>query len=281
MSSIPSPGDEIYVDTSLYLSHGVDDVRGGRATVVRVETETLGGRPVPFVAVAEHPGSLYNWEHLAEKQTELAARFGEARARPDPDMRPQFNDDMMTEQEREATYEQIPPRAGSAPASARATAPLVLVALVAIIVFALDRWTKSIVLQSFLPGESRLVVPRLLWWTYVQNTHGAFGLFGNSPLMLIVLALLVLGVFSYAFRDQILVRHRGPADRQTQLVRVAFGMIVGGALGNIVDRFQHQWVVDFIDFKPIWGNVFNVADASITVGVALLVMASLRREKPA
>ena len=158
---------------------------------------------------------------------------------------------------------------------------MILVWLVAAVVFGLDRWTKAIVLHSFLPGESRLVVPRLLWWTYVQNTHGAFGLFGNSPLMLIVLALLVLGVFSYAFRDQIVVRHRGPVDRQTQIVRIAFGMILGGALGNIVDRFQHQWVVDFIDFKPIWGNVFNVADASITVGVALLVLASLRRERHA
>ncbi len=158
---------------------------------------------------------------------------------------------------------------------------MILVWLVAAVVFSLDRWTKAIVLHSFLPGESRLVVPRLLWWTYVQNTHGAFGLFGNSPMMLIVLALIVLGVFSYAFRDQIVGRQRGPVDRQTQLVRIAFGMILGGAVGNIVDRFQHQWVVDFIDFKPIWGNVFNVADASITVGVALLVLASLRRERHA
>ena len=158
---------------------------------------------------------------------------------------------------------------------------MIIVWLVAAVVFALDRWTKAIVLHSFLPGESRLVVPRLLWWTYVQNTHGAFGLFGNSPMMLIVLALIVLGVFSFAFRDQIVGRHRGPVDWQTQLVRIAFGMIVGGAVGNIVDRFQHQWVVDFIDFKPIWGNVFNVADASITVGVALLVLASLRRERHA
>jgi signal peptidase II len=158
---------------------------------------------------------------------------------------------------------------------------VILVWLVAALVFALDRWTKAIVLHSFLPGESRLVVPHLLWWTYVQNTHGAFGLFGNSPVMLIVLALIVLGIFTVAFRDQIIGRHRGPVDRQTQLVRIAFGMILGGALGNIVDRFQHQWVVDFIDFKPIWGNVFNVADASITVGVALLVLASLRRERRA
>jgi signal peptidase II len=141
--------------------------------------------------------------------------------------------------------------------------------LVALVVFGLDRWTKSLVLVHFLPGESRIVVPHLLWWTYVQNVHGAFGLFGSSPFLLIVLAILVLGIFAFAFKDQV---------RRSTVVRIAFGMIVGGAIGNILDRFQHRWVVDFIDFKTIWPNVFNVADAAITVGVILLVLASLRRE---
>jgi signal peptidase II len=138
--------------------------------------------------------------------------------------------------------------------------------IVAIVVFGLDRWSKSAVLAQFAPGESRLVVPRLLWFTFVQNTHGAFGLFGNSPALLIGLAVLVLALFAWAFRD---------AVQRSNLVRVAFGMIAGGAVGNVIDRLQHQWVVDFIDFKTIWPNVFNVADASITVGVALLVIASI------
>jgi signal peptidase II len=145
----------------------------------------------------------------------------------------------------------------------------VILWLVALVVFGLDRWTKSLVLTHFLPGESRLVIPHLLWWTYVQNVHGAFGLFGSSPYLLILLAIVVLGIFAWAFREQV---------RRSALVRVAFGMIVGGAIGNIVDRMQHRWVVDFIDFKTIWPNVFNVADAAITVGVVLLILASLRRE---
>ncbi len=142
--------------------------------------------------------------------------------------------------------------------------------LVAIVVFALDKVTKHLVLTSFMPGESRIVVPHLLWWTYVQNTHGAFGLFGNSPVLLVVLALAVLALFAFAFRD---------AAQRSQLVRVAFGAIVGGAAGNIVDRLQQQFVVDFIDFKTIWPNVFNVADSCITIGVVLLILSSLRREE--
>ena len=146
---------------------------------------------------------------------------------------------------------------------------MIVLWLVAFVVFGLDRWTKSLVITHFLPGESRLVIPHLLWWTYVQNTHGAFGLFGSSPFLLIVLACLVLGLFAYAFRDSV---------RRSMVVRIAFGMIAGGAVGNIVDRLTHGWVVDFIDFYRIWPNVFNVADACITVGVALLVLSSLRRE---
>jgi signal peptidase II len=127
--------------------------------------------------------------------------------------------------------------------------------VIAIVVFALDRWSKAAVSSHFLPGESMIVVPHLLWFTYVQNAHGAFGMFGSQPALLIGLALAVLALFAFAF--------------------------VGGAAGNIIDRIQHQYVVDFIDFKTIWPNVFNVADSCITIGVAVLILSSLRREAPA
>ena len=142
--------------------------------------------------------------------------------------------------------------------------------IVAVLAFALDRWTKMLVTTHLFPGQSMIVVPHVLWWTYVQNTHGAFGLFGSQPVLLIGLALLVLVLFAYAFRD---------AVRASLLVRIAFGGIVGGAAGNIVDRLQHQYVVDFIDFKNVWPNVFNGADSCITVGVIVLILASLRTER--
>jgi signal peptidase II len=146
----------------------------------------------------------------------------------------------------------------------------VILWLVALAVFALDRFSKHLILVSFMPGESRTVIPHLLWWTYVQNTHGAFGLFGSSPLLLIGLALAVLALFAFAFRD---------AAQRSLTVRFAFGAIVGGAAGNIFDRIQQQFVIDFIDFKTIWPNVFNVADSCITLGVFLLILSSLRREE--
>jgi hypothetical protein len=89
---VPRPGDVIYVDTELHLSHGMDDVRGGKATVTRVTSGISRGARVPFVEVEQNPGTSYNWALLAEQQAELAARFGEAWAHPDPDPRPEFNE---------------------------------------------------------------------------------------------------------------------------------------------------------------------------------------------
>jgi signal peptidase II len=141
--------------------------------------------------------------------------------------------------------------------------------LTALAALGLDQYTKHIITASFAPGESRIFVPHLLYWTYVQNHNGAFGLFGSSPVLLVGMAIAVLAVFWFAFRE---------AAAKSVLVQIAFGGIVGGAIGNIVDRFHYQYVVDFIDLR--WWPVFNVADSCITVGVTLLILTSLRRESP-
>lgn len=142
--------------------------------------------------------------------------------------------------------------------------------ITALAVLALDQYTKHIVATDFAPGESRIFVPHILWWTYIQNHTGAFGLFGSQPALLIGLALAVLGIFWFAFRDQ--------AER-SGLVRVGFGAIAGGAFGNIIDRLRLGYVVDFADLR--WWPVFNVADSCITLGVALLILSSMYAEKQA
>ena len=147
---------------------------------------------------------------------------------------------------------------------------IVLIALSAIAAFALDQMTKRMVTSSFLPGESRIVVPHFLKWTYERNIHGAFGLFGSNSMLLIAMAVVVLVIFWVSFKD---------AAVRSRLVCVAFGMIVGGAIGNIVDRIHYGFVVDFVDFYKIWPNIFNVADSCITVGVIFLLLASLGRSR--
>lgn len=140
------------------------------------------------------------------------------------------------------------------------------IAAVAIAVFWADQYTKNLVARSFLPGESRYFIPHFLKWTYERNVHGAFGLFGNNAVLLIAMAIVVLVLFWFSFRD---------AAARSITVRIAFGMIVGGAIGNIVDRVHYGYVIDFIDFYRIWPNIFNVGDSCITIGVGLLLLSSL------
>jgi signal peptidase II len=145
---------------------------------------------------------------------------------------------------------------------------LAVVALVS--VFTLDQLSKEIVLRELGPDGSRNVVtiiPGVLRLIFVRNTGSAFGLFQGSSEILQILAIaavIVMGIYYLraAARDWVLA--------------VGLGLIVGGALGNIVDRFRHGYVVDFIDL-PRWPT-FNIADSGITIGVIVLVYALIFRD---
>ena len=141
-----------------------------------------------------------------------------------------------------------------------------LFVLVALLVIAIDQYTKHLVAARFLPDESRIVIPHVLWLTYVQNQHGAFGLFGSHPLVLAALASVVLISFFMWYRQE-----RGGVG-----THIAFALILGGAVGNIIDRIRLSYVVDFFDLR--WFPVFNVADSSITIGVCLLLLRMLHHE---
>jgi hypothetical protein len=85
-------GDIIYLDTDLYLSHGVDDFRGGLAEVAAFGMDISAGKPTPFVKVVQLMDTWHNWQMLAEQQRKLRAKFGKNWSHPDPDFRPEFNE---------------------------------------------------------------------------------------------------------------------------------------------------------------------------------------------
>src|SRR5882672_6723467 len=85
-------GDVIYVDTSLYISHGRDDFRGGLAEVVEFSIDISAGKPTPFLRVAQEPATWSNWQMLAVDQKKLGTEFAKSWAPPDPDFRPEFNE---------------------------------------------------------------------------------------------------------------------------------------------------------------------------------------------
>jgi len=132
--------------------------------------------------------------------------------------------------------------------------------LTALVVVVADQVTKYLAVQHLSDGRMIPVVGDVLRLRYTTNTGAAFGLFQDQGFVLTIIALVVVGVIVFYYRrlpDQML------------LVRISLGLQLGGAIGNLVDRLRHGGsVVDFIEFV-LW-PVFNIADAAIVLGVALL-----------
>ncbi|MBT3398279.1 hypothetical protein HOA55_05455 [archaeon] len=90
-TQLPEIGQDIYLPTVGYISHGADDFEGGLCKVVDIQIGIGGVGKTPFVYVEERPGHGHNWEMLEERQQELKERYGDQRGRPDPDYAPEAN----------------------------------------------------------------------------------------------------------------------------------------------------------------------------------------------
>ena len=143
------------------------------------------------------------------------------------------------------------------------------IALIATAIIFVDQITKFVVRAHLNLGESMFEVSpiRIL---RLNNTGSAFGLFDGQTLPLIIASIIAIVVMAYFYRR---LGAAGP------LFRLSLGMQLGGAVSNLADRIRDGHVTDFVDFR-VW-PVFNAADASITVGIALLIVLVLFSERGA
>ncbi|QSJ17078.1 lipoprotein signal peptidase [Nostoc sp. UHCC 0702] len=140
--------------------------------------------------------------------------------------------------------------------------------IAAFIAFFLDQLTKYWVVQTFNMGQTLPILPEIFHITYVTNTGAAFSLLSGKVEWLrwlsLGVSLVLIGLASF-----------GPAlNRWDQL---GYGLILGGAVGNGIDRFVLGYVIDFLDFRLIKFPVFNIADSFISIGIVCLLIASLQR----
>jgi signal peptidase II len=138
----------------------------------------------------------------------------------------------------------------------------------ACLVVAADQLTKALVAESIPVGGEERLLPPLLSLVHTRNRGVAFGIDPGGSAVVAVLIAIVLIVLALYFA-------RSLASGPTWIVG---GLIFGGAIGNLIDRVRTGSVTDFIKL-PLGWPPFNVADASITLGVVLLVLMLLRAER--
>ena len=146
-----------------------------------------------------------------------------------------------------------------------------LLLIVASIVLVADQASKAFVTSTLGLYQAWAPVPALADYftiTYTVNTGAAFGILPGGGVLFLVIALVVVGFILF---------YHGRIPDGEWLPRLALGLQLGGALGNLTDRVRLGYVVDFIDFK-IW-PVFNLADSAIVVGVALLIWIMWREDR--
>lgn len=132
----------------------------------------------------------------------------------------------------------------------------IIIVFIAIII---DQMSKYFVVKYLKPIGSFPIINNIFHFTYVENRGAAFGILQNRTLFFIIITVIVGTILIYS-----IVKIPG-----STFYKFTLSMILGGAIGNLIDRVRLGYVVDFIDFK-FFPAVFNLADSMIVVGVFLL-----------
>ncbi len=156
---------------------------------------------------------------------------------------------------------------------------LKLFAPVFALTLAIDQWTKAWILARFSYGEEQAIIPGFFNLTHVRNPGGAFSFLATLPEELRQGFFLGTGLLAIVLLLVFLRR----IEARDWIAATAIGGVLGGAIGNLMDRIRHGEVVDFLDFRLIGGYIwptFNMADCWIVVGVALLMIQMLFEPEP-
>lgn len=148
---------------------------------------------------------------------------------------------------------------------------LYVVILIAALSIFIDQILKLAVVNTLDVGQTIPVIDGVFHFTYIQNFGAAFSILQNRQSFLILITALAMAVMAFIAVKNI--------NRNSRLTSVSLALIVGGGIGNIIDRIRMGYVVDFFDFRLIDYPVFNFADCCVVVGAIMLVVAILLSER--
>jgi signal peptidase II len=146
----------------------------------------------------------------------------------------------------------------------------VLLGLVSLSIILIDQMTKVYIMQTMRLHESIVIIPNLFSITYIRNPGAAFGILSTSSGSFRFIFFGLTSLFALGLLGTILIR----MPKDDWMGQISVVAILGGAIGNLLDRLRYGEVIDFLDFyiETYHWPAFNVADSAITVGVVFLIL---------
>ena len=139
--------------------------------------------------------------------------------------------------------------------------------IIILLIITFDYIIKLRVKSNMNIGESIKVIGDFFKITYIQNKGAAFGMLQDKQIVF-----LVVGFITIAFLINLFLK------TNDNITKTSISMVIGGAIGNIIDRLLYGYVVDMFDFSGVWSYIFNFADVCVVLGVGILALAIIRKK---
>ncbi len=140
---------------------------------------------------------------------------------------------------------------------------ILISSLIVIFSIILDQITKILAYNNLSKSEEIVVIPKILGLSFVENRGAAFGMFADNRWVFMIFSTVAIGVMIYFLFSW---------KQSHPLLLISLSMLIGGGIGNMIDRILRGYVIDFFKFLFVKFAVFNVADCFVTIGAALLAI---------
>ena len=144
--------------------------------------------------------------------------------------------------------------------------------LTIVVLVTADQFSKFLIVKNFVENEKIVLIKNFFNITYIKNYGAGFSILQNQTIFLVVVTIAAIGFVTY-----LLIKSKN----NEAFNRICYLLIIGGAIGNLIDRLTLGYVIDFLDFY-IFGYdfpVFNIADSFLTIGCILLIISILLESK--
>jgi len=143
-----------------------------------------------------------------------------------------------------------------------------MIYIICLLIVVCDQLIKIFINNNLIYGQSVAIINNIFHLTYVKNTGAAFGIFQNQNIFFIIIAIIVIVLM-------LIYVNTGPEKHFW--FRIAAGLILGGTIGNLIDRIRTGYVIDYLDFR-VW-PVFNLADSTLVIGAGIILLLFIQGEE--